>query len=37
MKNNSYESPAMEILALDVEQGFADSPQQQYPSDWEDM
>ncbi len=36
MKNNSYESPAMEILALDVEQGFADSIQQ-YPSDWEDM
>lgn len=35
MKKTIYESPAVEIIEVDVEQGFATS--QQIPSDWEDM
>lgn len=35
MKKTIYESPAVEILEVCVEQGFATS--QQIPSDWEDM
>lgn len=35
MKKTIYESPAVEIVEVYVEQGFATS--QQIPSDWEDM
>lgn len=34
MKKTIYESPAVEIIEVYVEQGFATS---QIPSDWEDM
>lgn len=34
-KKNFYESPEMELVDLEVEQGFAAS--QQKPSDWYDM
>lgn len=37
MKKNFYESPSVEVLEVAVEQGFALSDQQQFPSDWEDM
>lgn len=37
MQTTIYQSPEVEILDVAIEQGFALSDEQQYPSDWEDM
>lgn len=37
MKKKIYETPEMEIVAVAIEQGIAQSNEQQNPSDWEDM
>ena len=36
MEKQKYETPQVEVLEIEVEQGFAQS-QQQAPSPWEDM
>ncbi len=37
MKKDCYQTPTIEVVDVAIEQGFALSDEQQYPSDWEDM
>lgn len=37
MKTTIYQSPEVEIIDVAIEQGFAQSYEQQEPSPWEDM
>lgn len=36
-QGKNYESPDVEIIEIMVEQGFAQSSEQQKPSPWEDL